>query len=195
MKKPFPLILALIALLISVWFYFTPHLTLKNMKSAVDNKSVEQLAEYVDFPRLRESLKVRLNTKLGERATREGQSREGLSPPLSGLSGALFSKMVDPMVDTLITPTSLMAILKGGAMALSKPAPDSQGESGSKRSDKVPNASLRAESIQDVSMSYEGFNRFSATVKKTGSNDAPLTIYLQRQGLVTWKLVDVSLPF
>ncbi len=193
MKKLFSLSAFLAVFSLGVWFYFTPHLTLKSMKEAADGRNGEKLAGHVNFPLLRESLKARLNSRLSERASREGQIN-----PLSGLSSALFAKMVDPLVEKMVTPDNLIAVIKGKSSAFpagrpqSKPEPGTPDQREDHDQEKDEAAAKGTESGQDVSMSYEGFNRFSASITKTGSKDAPVTLLLQREGLASWKLVDIS---
>jgi hypothetical protein len=195
MKKLIALVIAFAVLGLS-WFYFTPHLALKSMKAAADAKNGAKLAEHVNFPVLRESLKTRLNTKLSERASKEGQSN-----PLSGLSSALFSKMVDPLVEKMVTPESLVAMMKGSASLLSKAPSDHPSKPAAK--DSLPTgkgvsekdrASGMKDAEQDISLSYESFNRFTAAVKKKTASDKPITLTLHREGFSTWKLVDVNFP-
>ena len=185
MKKLFLLPVMLGVLALGVWFYFTPHLALKSMKDAAETKNGEKFVEHVNFPRLQEALKARLNSTLSERASKEGQTN-----PLSGLSAALFAKMVDPLVEKLVTPDNLIAAFKGNAPALPIGRPQNkdsgQGKSGEEATGK--------DSSQDVSMSYVSFNRFSVSVMNKGSKDAPVTLLLQREGIGSWRLVDIDFP-
>lgn len=155
------------------------------MKDAAESKNGEKLLGHVNFPLLREALKARLNSKLSERASKEGQTH-----PLSGLSTVLFAKMVDPLVDKLVTPNSLMAVLNGNPISLPMGHPPSNEQDRGKRGDEAKGKA----SSQEVSMSYESFNRFSASVKKRGSNDAPITLLMQREGIGSWKLIDIDFP-
>jgi Protein of unknown function (DUF2939) len=185
MKKLFSLTAVLAVFALCGWFYFTPHLTLKSMKDAADSRNGEKLVEHVNFPLLREAIKARLNSKLSDRASKEGQTN-----PLSGLSTALFAKMVDPLVEKMLTPDNLMTVFKGNASALPMGRPQGKDRDQGK-SEEEPKGK---ESTQDISMGYESFNRFSASVKKKGSKDAPVTIHLQREGIVSWKLIDIDFP-
>jgi Protein of unknown function (DUF2939) len=189
MKKLISIFIALALVGLAAWFYLTPHLTLRSIKAAADLKDGPQLAKHVNFPVLRESLKMRLNGKLSERASMQGPSNA-----LSGLSSALFSKMVDPLVDKMVTPENLVSIVKGSASLFPKESSASKPKSN--EGETIPPAKgaepKERESEQEVSMSYESFNRFNALIKKKNSNEAPLILMLQREGLVSWKLVDVN---
>ena len=43
-------------------------------------------------------------------------------------------------------------------------------------------------------MGYEGLNRFVVSVRKQDDDGEPLAMVLQRDGIVSWKLVALRLP-
>lgn len=155
------------------------------MQEAAESKNGEKLAGHVNFPRLREALKARLNSKLSARVSKEAQTH-----PLSGLSTALVAKMVDPLIEKMVTPNSLMAVFNGNTSALPLGRPQRKEQDPGKNGEEAKSQ----ESIQEVSMSYESFNRFTASVKKRDSNDAPITLLMQREGIASWKLIDIDFP-
>lgn len=93
---------ALVLLLAGGWYWGSPWWTLRQMKQAAEARDADKLAAYVDFPKLRESTKSQLRTRLMAEMEKPG-AKEGM-----GALGAAFGiAMMGPMVDALITPDAL----------------------------------------------------------------------------------------
>jgi hypothetical protein len=167
-----------------VWFYFTPHLAVQNMKEAADERDANKLSRYIDFPAVRESMKATLNAKLMSEMAKNKKS----DSPFAGLGAAFAMAMVGPMVDAMVTPEALTMMMKGERPALQKselpsqqpkPQPVAQGGEGPKA---------------ETSLFYEGFDQFVVTIKKVASPDEPISLVMQRQGMFAWKVVSIRLP-
>lgn len=103
-KLVFVLLVGLIVLL--AFFWFSPYLTLRGIQQAIQSNNPTALERYVDFPRVRESLKADLNRTLMEQAK---QDESGY-----GALGLLFAaSLVEPLVNALITPQGLASIGTG----------------------------------------------------------------------------------
>ncbi|MDM8524820.1 DUF2939 domain-containing protein [Desulfococcaceae bacterium HSG8] len=172
MNKNKKVIAGLIVLaVIGVGFYFTPYLSVYNMKKAADNKDAETLSEYVDYPELRESVKACINAKM---------AAENKGNPFNAAGAALASAFVAPMVDTFVTPESLATMMKGEKPQSEKP----DKSSGKKSSD---------ESDIETSMSYESLNQFAVRVKKKGTSEEPVKFIFKRDGVISWKLAGLEM--
>lgn len=150
-----------------------PYLTIYFIKSAVTEKNPEKLAEYIDFPLLRQNLKDQLNAKVLTSAATELESS-----PLATLAAGLATKIVDGVVDTLITPNSLAKVMEG-----KNPTKASQTESTSQ--------SEKKELFKDAKLSYDSINRFSILVPYDQGQEA--RFILVRNGL-HWKLTNLIVP-
>jgi hypothetical protein len=170
-KAKFYVIAVLIAF--GAWFFFTPHLAVRGMRSAIEEKDAVELSNYVDFPALKESLKASLSARLASEVAKEKEGN-----PFAILGAAMGEAFIKPMIDVLVTPESLAMIMKG-----INPQPTESTEP-SKSSD---------EDI-DTSMSYESCNRFVVMVKKKGPAAEPLVLVFHRDGLFSWKLSALRLP-
>jgi hypothetical protein len=53
----------------------------------------------------------------------------------------------------------------------------------------------KSQSDTDVSMSYDGMNRFIVTVKKKNENGKPLQLIYNREGFFLWRLTAIDIPF
>jgi hypothetical protein len=174
MRSKAKLLLAIIALIaFGIWFYATPYLTVSNMTSAAESGDTVKLSSHVNFPALKDNLKGLLNAKLAPEAEKQEAA------PLTSLGTALASTLIGPMVDTLVTPESLAMIIKGHKLP---PVMKVQ-------SQKAPD-----DSNTEISMSYESFNRFAATIKKKDQINMPISLILTRDGLFSWKLSALRMP-
>jgi hypothetical protein len=143
------------------------------MKSAADAGDANKLASYVDFPSVKESLKTSIGAKISE-ATKDQQDN-----PFAFLGAAMAVAIINPIIDTLVTPSSLSMMMKG-----EKPSLEGKQARNSK-----------SQSDTDVSMSYDGMNRFIVTVKKKNEDGKPLRLIYNRDGFFSWKLTAIDIPF
>jgi hypothetical protein len=163
----------LVVALLGTWLFFTPHLTVNSMKSAADAGDANKLASYVDFPSVKESLKTSIGAKISE-ATKDQQDN-----PFAFLGAAMAVAIINPLIDTFVTPSSLSMMMKG-----EKPSLEGKQARNSK-----------SQSDTDVSMSYDGMNRFIVTVKKKNEDGKPLQLIYNRDGFFSWRLTAIDIPF
>lgn len=164
----------LVLALFGIWFFFTPYLTANAMRAAAEERDGEKLSGYVDFPALKESLKASFNAKLASDVVADSDASA-----FSALGAAMAAALLNPMIDALVTPESLVMMMEGR-----KPEPGKSTES------EPTNEALDA----DISMSYENMNTFVVTVIKRGGEQEPIGLVLRRDDLFFWKLSAVRLP-
>jgi hypothetical protein len=164
---------AVVLVVFSTWFYFTPHLAAKGLKSAAEAQDSAKLSSYVNFPALKESLKANFNAKLASEVTKEKGNN-----PFSALGSAMAAAFINPMIDALVTPESLAMMMKGN-----KP-----------QSTKKPEQMKSSDADAEVSTAYESFDRFVVKVKKKGTTEEPLGLVFNREGMFSWKLSALRLP-
>ncbi|WP_276955645.1 DUF2939 domain-containing protein [Allomeiothermus silvanus] len=106
-KKPvfwFVVLAGLLLLLAYGWF--SPYLTLRGIQQSIQRNNPSALERYIDFPRVRESLRADLNRMLVEQAS---QDQTGF-----GALGLLFvAPLIDQLVSVLVTPEGLASIGTG----------------------------------------------------------------------------------
>jgi hypothetical protein len=154
-----------------------PYRTLDAIREAVRTEDASALARHVDFPALRASLKA----QLGDRLVREAGAN--LQSSLLGAFGLrVATGLVDGMVDSMVTPAGLGALMEGRKLwnRASGIAPPSRDD-----------GSGRPRPLQGAVQRYESPSRFTATVHDTSG--LPLVFVLTRDGL-HWQLSDVRLP-
>ncbi len=150
----------------------SPFYAAYSMKNAISARQPEKLANYVDFPKVKESLKRSLNASLI--AGVKDSEKNGLA-----IFGAAFAMAIaNPIIDAMVTPEGLTHLMNTGGQALNK------------QSSKNGNSELDA----DFSMSYSGVNNFEIVVSAKTDPSKHIKFQLQRYGLLEWKLISITLP-
>jgi hypothetical protein len=154
-------------------FYASPYLTLYQMYQAVEHRDAQAISSSVDFPALRASVKENLQSVVLKETAKQN------NPILNLIGAALGSALADPVLDRMVTPEGVMALLEG--QRLQAGANDGE-QSLSQKVEKV-----------DVNARYESFNQFVVGVKPKGEDVPPVDVVLSREGL-GWKITGVRLP-
>lgn len=172
MKK---LLLGVVLLLVIAAGYFAaaPYLSVRAIQKGLATNDSATLVRYIDFPSLRQNLKEQLNAAyLNESA--------GQTNFLSALMNGFKAKLVDSMVESLVTPEGL-ANLMVGKRSLSQ-----GGE--------APPAAQTEEKqkvFDDARFTYDSLEQFSVWLPDTKGTE--MRLILQRRGAI-WKLVNITLP-
>lgn len=101
-------LLALIAVVVLgfVYLWFSPYLALSGLQRAIVTNNASAVSRYVDFPRVRESLKSDLNRALIQEVEKDKTG-------FGALALAFIGPMIDRVVDAYITPEGLASIGTG----------------------------------------------------------------------------------
>lgn len=167
----------LIALL--AWTAAGPYRTVNAIRDAAQARDAQAMAEQVDFPALRSSLKA----QLGDRLLRE-VGTPSPDNPFAVFGLGLAGGLVDGLVDVLVTPAGLGAMMEGRRTwdrATGQPPPS--------RDDAHDETARRP--LHDAQYRYESPSRFTATVHD--DQGRPVVFVMTRRGL-DWKLSDIRLP-
>lgn len=101
-------VVVIIAFLGGYWYY-SPYLALKKIQDAAQRKDADAFSEWIDYPKVRESLKGQIAAVMAKEAA---SSYDGLAVFGTMLGMAL----VNPMVDALVRPESVMHAMQSGEM-------------------------------------------------------------------------------
>jgi hypothetical protein len=77
------------------YWYFSPYLTMKSMRSAAQTADADAFNDKVDYPKVRESLKGQMTAMMAEKL---GPTDNGFAAFGAMLGMALVNKVVDAMV-------------------------------------------------------------------------------------------------
>src|SRR6185437_3094520 len=105
-----PLIITLIVIVVIAvlgFAYASPNITLNNLKRAADARDVQTVNEYVDFPALRDSLKLQIAGLLSRRLGADNNSK------LATIGAMIGVTLIGPLVDAYATPDGVAALLNG----------------------------------------------------------------------------------
>jgi Protein of unknown function (DUF2939) len=153
--------------------YASPYITLYQMYQAVERKDVQKISSYVDFPSLRDSVKANVQTIMAK------ETSQVQNPLLGLLASTIGGAVLDPVLESVVTPAGVTALLEGQQLHL--------GEKGKKSSFEQGTAA------PDVKAEYESFDQFAVSVKPKGEDVEPVTLLLSRNGF-SWKISGVRLP-
>jgi hypothetical protein len=166
----------LLALVLGITAYVAsgPYFAVRAIRAAVRDNDAAALAEQVDFPALRGSLKAQLQDRLVRSA---GEDMQASAVGALGLS--IAGRVIDGAVDTMVTPLGIGALMQGRVLA-------SRFEDSI---DPVDSEGARAPK-QDVVYRYESPSRVTATLRTQAGT--PVVMVLTRHG-VSWRLSDLRL--
>lgn len=173
MKKALALLLVVL-LALGAYVAAGPWLTVRAIRHALQVQDASALAEQVDFPAVRASLKAQMEDRLARATGPQWQSN------LLGQAGlALAHGVLETAVDAMVTPSGLAALMEGRAVWKRL-----HGDSA------VP-ATPEAEPLRDARYRYESLSVFTATIRN--ADGLPTVFVLRRDGL-RWKLCEIRLP-
>jgi len=158
--------------LVVAYVVASPYVTVYYMKAAAEQRDGEALSDYVDLPAVREDLKDQFNAKLGSKMAQEIDDN-----PFAVLGGLLAGVMVNKMVDTFVTPSGLIELMKGEVPKASGSGDGGDGE--------------RNKPFGQADYRYEAWDKFSVIVPDQDGDEA--RFILRRRGL-GWKLTSVKIP-
>ena len=215
MKKVLSLLIIL-ALIVIAWVFASPYWAVYQLKKAYDAQQADTISAAIEFTQLQQSIKSQLTSVLVEKANHVAKS-----PILQMLNielnpDDLVNKMVNQAVDNTVTPEGVQYALTGqattellktnvkllgGLVAVAMDKIDIKdlilARNSAELNQKIkqqlqsnPNATTATSQTRPTTH-YCGFNCFEVIGQVRGY---PLTLHLQRQGLIHWKIVGVTLP-
>lgn len=171
MKKIFFSFL-LVLLVFAAYVAAGPYITVSAIKSGFAENDTAKLERYIDFPLLRQNIKAQLNAAMAEDAARSTEKNF-----FAALMAGLKAKLVDGMVDAMVTPKGLANLMEGKKAVKSATATDSPPEE-------------KKDIFKNARYTYDSLEHFSIWVPNEKGEETRFV--LQRQGL-SWKLVNFIL--
>ena len=170
--------------LIALWAFLSPYITVYRLRDAAERGDTDRLSAMIDYPALRESLKASLRASMAARVTEDDD-------PLGTLGVLWMGAMIDPLVDNLISPEGMAALVQG---AIPKSGQSQATASMPLGADEAASpARGQQEMTLRTSMGYESFSRFAVTFTDKNGGDEQMKLYFHRRGL-SWKLAAMTLP-
>jgi hypothetical protein len=165
-------IAAALALLV-IAYAGSPYLAARNLREAAISADVDKLDTAVDFPAVRDSLKSQVSAAMTKRVNDDPGMKDN---PFAGLGMMLMPTIVDRMVDTLVTPDGISALIRQG-----RPGADAA-------AGRTPNPDIT------YRYSYVGIDRFRVRMVNRKRDEPMPSLIFERRGLFSWKLIRLELP-
>lgn len=163
---------ALIAVVVGApgWYWASPYFAIAGLRNAAIRGDTKELNERVDFARLREEIKAQFSKVLVGRMTENLRGN-----PFAALGVALATKMTDLMVDTMITPAGIAALVEPSGK------------------DRTPNevSGLALLLSADLKVHHAGLDSFD--FYSPNEQEKKPTLRFGREGL-SWRLVSIQIP-
>lgn len=175
MKKVIAIVLLLLLALAGAWFG-GPYLTVHGLSQAIEQRDTSRLDRYVDFPRVRASLRTQLSDYMLRRA-----GMDVAASPFGALLHGIGEQLGGAAVDTAVTPTGIAALLQGHVL-YKRSRNELQGGD-------VWAATEPAQPLKQARHRFERVDRFVVEIDR-GPVEPPLQVVLEPQGL-RWRVVDL----
>lgn len=173
---------ALIAVLaVGGYWYWSPYLAIDEMKSAAKNKDADGFNQFVDYPRLRESLKRQFSASIAERLGEVGESNNEIERAGAALGTRIGLALADRLIDGMVQPEIVMRAMEGGNIGTS---PTSVGA--------PPAESELSQQKPEFEYSRKGINQLIAYA--AGDVNKTAGLVFERTGFATWRLTEIQLP-
>lgn len=203
-KTVLALVVALLLALAAYW-YWSPFLAVRELQKAAQAGDADTFNAHVDYAKLRESLKTQLSALLAQKIGATPDSGN----PLAALGGMIGQRLLNPLVDAMVRPDTVMAAMKSGqwgrnaatpAMPAVPAVPPAAGAQAAPPAVPAPPAVATStdESRGRWVIDRQGASRMTAysvdPAKPDEANADRLGLVFERSGFADWKLTDIRLP-
>ena len=163
---------------VASFWYFSPYLSIHQMREAARSGDAATFNAHVDYPKLRENIKTQFTSMLGDSAA---ASADGAKNPVAAFGSMLGAVMVDRMIDGMLRPEFVMKAMKDGKWG--KPSSEKAGE---QDENKEPNWTSERQGLNKFIVHLHG-NDAAASSSKTA-------FVFERVGFAHWSLTEIALP-
>ena len=146
----------------------SPYIALHQMRTAIKEQNADAFASHVDFVALRENLKLQIVTGMAKSMREQKESERN---PFADFGKALGAALAGPMIDAMVTPAGIIALVR-------KPI---KGRNNEAEEDK-----------REYAVSFQSWDKILVRPKNMEGTDGTMT--LRREGLWNWKLTAIELP-
>lgn len=171
------LVMAVIALAVgAAVFLVSPWWSIAGLVQSVRAGDKYRTELYVDFPRVRTSLREQLNAQIGESMAKDMQDN-----PFAALGAMIGTVAVDRAVEAFVTPEGLQRLLESNLPAVgAKENPD-------------PRVAIARRAYDNIGLDWLSLNSIRVLIFEEGTGTVATTARLEREGL-RWRVVDVEIP-
>lgn len=184
--------LVLVAVVVASYWYWSPFLAMNQMAQAAEEKDADSFNSFVDYPRLRESLKGQFQARMG--ASFAAQSEEN---PFAGLGAMLGMAMVNQMLDAMVRPEFVMRAMQEGKVRLERDRAYEDTQSAPSTANGGGPSEAERKELKLVH-DRKGVDKVVSYIVDPNRPSAPLServsFVFERSGFATWKMTELRLP-
>lgn len=167
-------------LAIGAYWYWSPYLAINGMKSAAQARDADAFNEYVDYPKLRESLKGQFSAMLAKPLLDKSEPGSGIESAGESFGRALGLVFVEKIVDAMIRPEMVMQ-----AMQTAKLRPEGEVHTSEPVGEKSTKWDYERKGMDKV---------IFRPVIENQPEEARTGFVFQREGFASWKLTEIRMP-
>ena len=173
--------------LLGAYYAASPWLTVNKLKEAFAKKDTRQIEKIVDFPELREDFKEVAKATVMTNAAKELEGN-----PFAALGMMIANALIDPLIDSVISPAGLQALLSTGEMSV-QPS-DVLNENNSWSSKESTTEEFKPSPDLSVKMNYTDLNEFKIELSNKKVIAEPISLFMEREGFADWKVTGIDIP-
>ena len=173
--------------LLGAYYAASPWLTVNKLKQAFEKKDTRQIEKIVDFPELREDFKEVAKATVMKNAAKELEGN-----PFAALGMMMANALIDPLIDSVISPAGLQALLSTGEMSV-QPS-DVLNENNSWLSKESTTEEFKPSPDLSVKMNYTDLNGFKIELSNKKVIAEPISLFMEREGFADWKVTGIDIP-
>ena len=168
--------------------FASPWLALRDLTHAFEDQDTRKIEKLIDFPELREDIKVTAKAAIMKSAAIELEGN-----PFAAMGIMMANAIVDPIIDQVISPAGLQLLFSAGEIS-----------GGAERVPENIDAIARdlissgdgGETSRgiEVKTEYVGINEFEVQVRNVEMFNESVFFYMRREGLGGWKVDGIRIP-
>ena len=174
------------ALLLSIYVYLSPYIALFYFKSAFDNQDYIEARKYINFSKLRQSVKPQISRQFNYTIQRHNNLI-----PYQKLGELFLVPIINRIVDSVVSPRGLNLLIRRGILSQSTDTGTSNSFNSPNLQNKNPSSDIEA--APALNLYYESPNIFVLTSHYKHLEN-PIKAFWIRKGLVHWELQSVHIP-
>ena len=173
--------------LLGAYYAASPWLTVNKLKQAFEKKDTRQIEKIVDFPELREDFKEVAKATVMKNAAKELEGN-----PFAALGMMMANALIDPLIDSVISPAGLQALLSTGEISVDPS--DALNEKNSWSSKSSNSEEFELSDDLKVQMNYTNLNEFKIKLSNKSVTNEPISLFMEREGFADWKVTGIEIP-
>jgi hypothetical protein len=174
--------LVVAAIFAASYWYFSPYVSINQMRSAAQSGDAESFNAHVDYPKLRTNVKDQFSKMASDIASSSSAESDSAKSTGAAIGSMIGMTLADRMVDGLLRPEFVMKAMQDGKWG--KRVPAKPGAASSESTE--PKWTSERQGMNKFIVHLYG-SEFAMGPKETG-------FVFERSGFAHWMLTDVRLP-